>query len=557
MECCSDGLQKWIDIVTDTAVYARALDGYTDSEKISYNVYLFKTYYENDGVDECEMDLVVYNPYLKVSYVVFDVMSFEHRIGKCKHLISLHKVIAENVVCHHLQLPFGNHRCSAYSVKRQTSLFSALVRACTNGIVALIAYGFLRTASVPFLGVESVAAFAYQQLPPHGCPRSFARFSSDVSNFASNSFAFHNCLHPFKIFYRYNRLVSALNCYHINLTVVFNLLLREKIGHIFLAVSDDTAVKRVFQHVGYYGFIPPAFTHCGFVTSAFKLVLYLRHSVTCDIHLINQLYRFRLLGVDIKIYLLFVVRQGLLNTVVAKNIAVSVVSIMMSNNEIGTIQPIKELVTIAHKNGSIFHTDAVQSVGHIPIDVKNLGVDILSASAHKFNGPKGIGFLYIKRGTSIISLLNGGLQEHGYRAGTENIASIVGMATALKKNCAKLEENKKAILKLENTLLNVLNEKRVSFVHNGIGERVPGNLSLSFPGFEGETVLHRLDLMGIQVSTGSACDSVNTQISHVLRAIQVDETVALGTIRISFGKDNTTDDAEKIALAIYKIIQKQ
>lgn len=233
------------------------------------------------------------------------------------------------------------------------------------------------------------------------------------------------------------------------------------------------------------------------------------------------------------------------------------VSIMMSNNEIGTIQPIKELVTIAHKNGSIFHTDAVQSVGHIPIDVKNLGVDILSASAHKFNGPKGIGFLYIKRGTSIISLLNGGLQEHGYRAGTENIASIVGMATALKKNCAKLEENKKAILKLENTLLNVLNEKRVSFVHNGIGERVPGNLSLSFPGFEGETVLHRLDLMGIQVSTGSACDSVNTQISHVLRAIQVDETVALGTIRISFGKDNTTDDAEKIALAIYKITQKQ
>lgn len=233
------------------------------------------------------------------------------------------------------------------------------------------------------------------------------------------------------------------------------------------------------------------------------------------------------------------------------------VSIMMSNNEIGTIQPIKELVAIAHKNGSIFHTDAVQSVGHIPIDVKDLGVDILSASAHKFNGPKGIGFLYIKRGTSIISLLNGGLQEHGYRAGTENIASIVGMATALKKNCAKLEENKKAILKLENTLLNVLNEKRVSFVRNGIGERVPGNLSLSFPGFEGETVLHRLDLMGIQVSTGSACDSVNTQISHVLRAIQVDETVALGTIRISFGKDNTTDDAEKIALAIYKITQKQ
>ena len=230
------------------------------------------------------------------------------------------------------------------------------------------------------------------------------------------------------------------------------------------------------------------------------------------------------------------------------------VSIMMSNNEIGTIQPIKELAEIAHKNGAIFHTDAVQCVGHLSIDVKKLDVDMLSASAHKFNGPKGIGFLYIKNGTPIASLLHGGSQEKMYRAGTENIAAIVGMAVALQKNCTELEENKKHILKLENALFSTLESNGVSFVQNGTGERIPGNLSLSFPGLEGETLLHRLDLMGIQVSTGSACDSVNTKISHVLRAINVDEKTARGTIRISFGKENTTDDAKNIAISLNKII---
>ena len=230
------------------------------------------------------------------------------------------------------------------------------------------------------------------------------------------------------------------------------------------------------------------------------------------------------------------------------------VSIMMSNNEIGTIQPIKELTEIAHRNGAIFHTDAVQCVGHISIDVKKLNVDMLSASAHKFNGPKGIGFIYIKKGTPISSLLHGGSQEKMYRAGTENIAAIVGMAVALQKNCTELEENKKHLVKLENTLFSMLESNGVSFVQNGTSERVPGNLSLSFPGFEGETLLHRLDLMGIIVSTGSACDSVNTQISHVLRAINTDEKIARGTLRISFGKENTIDDAKNIAISLNKII---
>lgn len=231
------------------------------------------------------------------------------------------------------------------------------------------------------------------------------------------------------------------------------------------------------------------------------------------------------------------------------------VSVMMSNNEIGTVQPIKLLAEVAHKNGALFHTDAVQCVGHLPINVKSLGVDMLSASAHKFNGPKGIGFLYVKKGTQITPLLNGGSQENGYRAGTENVASVVGMAVALKKNCAELEKNKEHILQLENILLSDLSANGVVFHRNGKGEMVPGNLSLSFSGFEGEMLLHRLDLMGIQVSTGSACDSVNTQISHVLRAIKVNEDIALGTIRISLGKDNSIDDVNRIAFAICKIIE--
>lgn len=232
------------------------------------------------------------------------------------------------------------------------------------------------------------------------------------------------------------------------------------------------------------------------------------------------------------------------------------VSIMMSNNEIGTIQPIKKLVEITHKNGAIFHTDAVQSVGHIQIDVKDLEIDMLSASAHKFNGPKGIGFLYVKRDLPIISLLDGGSQERKYRAGTENVASIVGMAVALKKNCERLNENTKHILELEEMLLSMLKEEEIAFAQNGFGKRVPGNLSLAFPGFEGETLLHRLDLMGVQVSTGSACNSISTQISHVLQAIQADRANALGTIRISLGKDNTKEDIISIVTAINTITKR-
>ena len=230
------------------------------------------------------------------------------------------------------------------------------------------------------------------------------------------------------------------------------------------------------------------------------------------------------------------------------------VSIMLANNEIGTIQPVRELAEIAHEHGCYFHTDAVQAVGHIPVNVQKLGVDMISASAHKFNGPKGIGFLYIRKGTPIYPLINGGQQENGIRAGTENIASIVAMAAALKKNCSDMGINTKKLLRLEKVFLDILNSAGSDFVRNGSENHIPGNVSVSFKGRSGEMLLHRLDLMGICVSTGSACDSKETQISHVLKAIGLDESYAKGTIRVSFGKDNTVEDSERIASAIIKII---
>lgn len=231
------------------------------------------------------------------------------------------------------------------------------------------------------------------------------------------------------------------------------------------------------------------------------------------------------------------------------------VSIMFSNNEIGTIEPIKELAAIAHKHGALFHTDAVQAVGHVSIDVKDLGIDMLSASAHKFNGPKGVGFLYIRSGTEINPLNDGGSQERGLRAGTENIAEIVGMATALKTNIKHIEENKKYIYSLEQVLLSGIRD--LDCIKNGADNHIPGNISLSFRNFDGEAILHRMDLMGICISTGSACDTVNTQISHVIKAIGVPEEYAAGTIRISLSKDNTKEEAENIATALVRILGKK
>ena len=231
------------------------------------------------------------------------------------------------------------------------------------------------------------------------------------------------------------------------------------------------------------------------------------------------------------------------------------VSIMFANNEIGSIQPIEDLCKIAHSKGALFHTDAVQAVGHVKIDVKSLGIDMMSASAHKFNGMKGCGFLYVHKGCQLPSYADGGSQESGHRAGTENIPGIVAMATALKNNCSQLDKNKDRIARLEQELLRQLKETHIPFLRNGGESILPGLVSLSFPGADGEAILHRMDLMGICISTGSACNSQDTEISHVLKAIELNEDYAKGTIRISLGKYNTMEDVDKIVRGLAKILK--
>lgn len=258
--------------------------------------------------------------------------------------------------------------------------------------------------------------------------------------------------------------------------------------------------------------------------------------------------------------LLPVTKEGIVLSSSVKEVVHSscgLLSVMYANNEIGTIQPIKELATIAHENGWLMHTDAVQAIGHTRINVRELGVDMLSASAHKFNGPKGIGFLYIKEGVNWPTLIKGGTQENGLRAGTENVASIVGMATALEENVISICENESYLAHLEEILISNLSRSGIAFYRNGAENHIKGNVSLSFPNRSGESIMHRLDLKGICVSTGSACDSKETQISHVLKAIGLEEMLAKGTIRISLSKYNTEYDMMKIVQVLVGILKEE
>ncbi len=220
------------------------------------------------------------------------------------------------------------------------------------------------------------------------------------------------------------------------------------------------------------------------------------------------------------------------------------VSVMTANNELGSLQPIRELCGAAHQQGAVFHTDAVAAVGHVPVNVTASGVDLLSASGHKFGGPKGIGFLYIREGTPLLPYLTGGGQESGRRAGTEQVAGAVGLAAALQEACATLEETNAHLRALEQRVLDALTHGGVEFRLNGSSYRVPGLLSLSFRGEDGERLLHRLDLWGICVSTGAACDSRRTRISPVLEAIGAQSEWATGTLRLSFGRDNTPEEVD-------------
>lgn len=238
------------------------------------------------------------------------------------------------------------------------------------------------------------------------------------------------------------------------------------------------------------------------------------------------------------------------------------VSIMFANNEIGTIQNIKKLADIAHEFNAIFHTDAVQAVGHIPIDVKKLGVDLLSASAHKFGGPKGVGFLYIKNGARILPYLSGGAQESFKRAGTENVASIVGMAIALNESVNSIIRIQ-SLYEEENYFISNMRlagfRDNEDFIWNGnheIGKHIPGLISISFKNKEGEAIMHRLDLKGIMISTGAACDSKDTQVSHVIKSIGVPKEFSNGTIRISLGIDTNRSEVDSIINALIDVLKK-
>lgn len=227
----------------------------------------------------------------------------------------------------------------------------------------------------------------------------------------------------------------------------------------------------------------------------------------------------------------------------------NLVSIMFQNNETGVIQPIKELAEIVHNDNpnSIFHTDAVQAIGHTKIDVNELGIDMLSASAHKFNGPKGVGFLYVRKGISLVPLIAGGGQERGLRSGTENVAAIYSMAKALEDNTLKQDKFRANICKLEKSLFDELNSRDVIYSVNGDPERrACGVINLSIENVDGEGLLHMLDTHGICVSTGSACNSESKEPSYVLSAMMLGEDRIDSAIRVSIGRFNTEEDVAEL-----------
>ena len=223
------------------------------------------------------------------------------------------------------------------------------------------------------------------------------------------------------------------------------------------------------------------------------------------------------------------------------------VSVMAANNEVGTLQPIGEIGALCRSRGVLFHTDAVQAVGAVPIDVQAMHIDMLSLSGHKLHGPKGAGVLYIRKGVKVENLLHGGAQERGFRAGTENVPAIVGLGKAVEIACADMAENAARVTALRNQLIAGI-MARVPGTHlNGHPtERLPGNASLSFEGVEGEALLLRLDLAGVSGSSGSACTSGTLDPSHVLMALGLNEAAAHGSLRLTLGTDTTKEEIDAV-----------
>lgn len=230
------------------------------------------------------------------------------------------------------------------------------------------------------------------------------------------------------------------------------------------------------------------------------------------------------------------------------------VTIMTANNEIGTIQPIAEIGKICKEKGVLFHTDAVQAVGHIPVNVKDMNVDMLSVSAHKFHGPKGVGFLYARKGILLTNIIYGGAQERSKRAGTENMASIVGMATAIKEATDHLEENAAKVTAMRNRLIDGLKGIERSGINGDLEHHLPGTLNMCFEGIEGESLLLLLDAKGICASSGSACTSGSLDPSHVLLSIGVPVEIAHGSLRLSISEYNTMEQMDHIVESVPVVV---
>lgn len=230
------------------------------------------------------------------------------------------------------------------------------------------------------------------------------------------------------------------------------------------------------------------------------------------------------------------------------------VSVMYANNEIGTIQPIEEIGAICRAKGVLFHTDAVQAVGHLPIDVKKQNIDMLSLSAHKFHGPKGIGALYARKEIAITTVIEGGAQERGRRAGTENVPAIMGMAAALDEACTHMADTGKELCRLRDKLIAGLSQIPHSILNGDAAERLPGNVSFCFEGIEGEALLLLLDDKGICVSSRSACTSGSLDPSHVLLAIGRPHDIAHGSLRLTLSEENTEEQIEYTIQAVKEVV---
>ena len=231
------------------------------------------------------------------------------------------------------------------------------------------------------------------------------------------------------------------------------------------------------------------------------------------------------------------------------------VTIMYANNEIGTVQPIKEIGAVCREKGVIFHTDAVQAAGHLHINVKDQNIDMLSLSAHKFHGPKGIGALYVRKGIRLTNLIEGGAQERGKRAGTENIPAIMGMAAAFDEACSHIDENTEKLTALRNKLIAGLSEIPHSILNGDAQRRLPGNVNFCFEGIEGESLLLLLDDKGIYASSGSACTSGSLDPSHVLLAIGRVHDIAHGSLRLSLSEENTEEEIDYTIQAVKEVVE--